>query len=78
MATTMANPAPDDLLEESPYTVLATDILDFLRDSDCVQAIDLGVWLVSGNAEGQFAAYLAERVKNPEFPGLRLSPPDLA
>ena len=62
--------ADQDVETESPFQILAADLMDFLRDSGSVEAIDLGVWLYRGNAEDQLAGYLAERVKDPNFPGL--------
>ena len=64
--------------DEDPHTGLAADIMDFLRDSGCIESIDLGVWLFRGNAEDQLGGYLSERITDPAFPGLRLIPnPDL-
>ncbi len=37
---------------------MAEALLAFVRHSQCVQAIDLGVWLYKGNAESQVAGFL--------------------
>ncbi len=64
----MDNHIPDRETFENPYEDLAKDIMQFMREENCIEAIDLGVYLYRGTTTSQLSAYLKNRLASADYP----------
>lgn len=53
---------------DNPFEDLAKDIMGFMRESGCIEAIDLGVFLYKGTTTSQLSAYLKHRLASADYP----------